>query len=222
MRGVLMAVVMMALVPGAGAQTQSVAARLNACIDKIESDPDEAYEDALAWAQERGPPEARQCVALALIGKKLYQEGAYRLESLANDNDAGGLEQRTMYLAQAGNAWLLASMPDAAVLTLTNALKLAPKDPALFIDRARAQMAMKKWPEARKDLDAAIGFSPGNSEALGMRAKAKLESGELDGAWKDVKAAMALAPKNVEDLVLRGQIREAMRAKGMKDPEGLE
>lgn len=222
MRWLVVAASMVVLAPVATAQSAAMQKRLNACIDKIDDDPDEAYEDALQWAGERGPPEARQCVALALIGKKRYEEGAFRLETLANDKDAGGLDTRALYLAQAGNAWLLAGAPEASIVALTNAMKLTPKDSGLFIDRARAQIVLKNWDEATKDLDSAVRLSPGNSEALGMRAHVRLNVGRLDDAWTDVTAAMRQAPKNVDLLVMRGQIREAMRAKGMKDPEGLE
>jgi tetratricopeptide (TPR) repeat protein len=195
--------------------------RLQKCVERIETDPEGAFEDGSAWVVQTGRPAARHCVALALLALGQEEEAAARLEQLANDKDGGTLEQRALYLTQAGNAWLVAKAPEAAVVTLTNALKLRPQDPDLFIDRARAHITMKKWAEATKDLDAAVRLSPGNAEALGMRAKAKFESGELESAYADVRAALKQKSEDVNVLVLRGQIREAMRAKGMPDPEGL-
>ncbi len=214
----------MLLVAATGAPAvaqQDEAARLEACIARIDQDPENAYEDALAWMGKGARPGARQCTALALIALGEEAEGAARLEQLANDKDAGGLDERGVYLAQAGNAWLLAGAPEAAVVTLTNAMKLRPRDGALRKDRARAYVMQKKWDEAGKDLDAAIELSPGDAEALRLRAQALMETGKLEDAWTDVSAAMKAAPRDVEVLVLRGQVREAMRAKGMKDPEGL-
>ena len=42
-------------------------ARLEACLAKIETDPDDAYEDGLAWLYQGNRPGARQCTAMALI-----------------------------------------------------------------------------------------------------------------------------------------------------------
>jgi len=36
-------------------------ARLEACLAKIETDPDDAYEDGLAWTYQGNRPGARQC-----------------------------------------------------------------------------------------------------------------------------------------------------------------
>ena len=81
-------------------------ARLDACLTRIESDPEEAYEDGLAWLYQGNRPGARQCTALALIALGHPEEGAERLKNLANSTDGGTLEQRAAYLSQAGNAWI--------------------------------------------------------------------------------------------------------------------
>jgi Flp pilus assembly protein TadD len=197
-------------------------ARLQACIAKIDVNADDAYEDAMRWLAVGGRPAARQCAALALIAKGQEEEGAVRLEELANAENAGGLEARTIYLAQAGNAWLLAGAPEAAIVTLTNAIKLSPRDAQLRMDRARAQMTMKKWAEAGGDLDAALELSPGEAEAMHMRAQLLMREGRLKDAWVDIEKARRQAPKDVSIIVTRGEIRQAMRAKDMPDPDGLD
>jgi tetratricopeptide (TPR) repeat protein len=203
-------------------QPQSDAQKLEACLAKIPEDPDAAYEDAIAWLyNSAGDAAAQQCTALALIGLGRVEEGAARLETLANAKEGGTLEQRGVYLAQAGNAWLVAGAPEAAIVTLTNALKLRPQDSDLYIDRARAHLTMKKWKEGGKDLDQAIKLSPGAPDALTLRAKALYEDGRLADAYDDIRAALSMGAKDDMVLLLRGEIREAMRAKGMKDPEGL-
>jgi len=200
------------------AQTQSPQQRLAACIARIDSEPEEAYEDALAWMNIGAPPQARYCAALALIGLKQYAEGAIRLEELANANDSGTLDQRRRYLTQAGNAWLLAAAPDAALVALNNAVKLAPDNAALRKDIGRAHLLMKSWEEAGRAFDQAIELSPGDSEALGLRGRALFEMDRLQDAWADVEASLAADPTNVIALTLRGDVREAMRRKGMPDP----
>ncbi|MBU1287968.1 MAG: tetratricopeptide repeat protein [Alphaproteobacteria bacterium] len=187
------------------------ATRLDACIARIDVDAEEAYEDALAWSFEGNRPGARQCVALALIALGQEDEGAARLEELANASDGGTMEQRALYLTQAGNAWLVAGAPEAAVVTLTNALKIMPNEPNLLVDRASAQILLGKWPEAIKDLDKALEALPGLAAAHQLRAEARLNMNDLEPALADVKAAMAAEPDNIDTLVLRGRIREAIR-----------
>jgi tetratricopeptide (TPR) repeat protein len=190
---------------------QREATRLDACIARIDVDAEEAYEDALAWSFEGNRPGARQCVALALIALGQEAEGAARLEELANATDGGSMEQRALYLTQAGNAWLVAGAPEAAVVTLTNALKIMPDDANLLVDRASAQILLGKWPEAIKDLDKALSASPGLAAAHQLRAEARLNMNDLEPALADVKAAMTAEPDNIDTLVLRGRIREAIR-----------
>lgn len=212
----------------AASASQAEAVRYNACLDAIDKDPEEGYEAALKWLHEGGRPGARQCTALALIAlgdakrdKTLEAQGAARLEELANAKDGGDLDQRAVYLLQAGNAWLLADSPDAAVVTLTNALKLKPKDADAHKDRARAFMVLQKWDEAGTDLDAAVDLSPGDSEAHAMRADVLIEQGRLDDAVKDVKAARKIAPRDASILVVRGRLVEARKVKGLPDDPEL-
>jgi tetratricopeptide (TPR) repeat protein len=219
MRVVPVLVLLLAASPLAAAQ-QNENAKLKACIEKIGTAPKEAYEDGLAWMGVGARPAARQCVALALIALGQEAEGAARLEQLANDKDGGSLEQRAVYLSQSGNAWLLAKMPDAAIVTLTNAMKLRPADGELRKDRARAYVMVGKWAEAGKDLDAAIEFSAGDAEALRLRAYSLLKMGRLDDAWRDIEEALRQSPEDVQTAVLRGDIREAMRKSGLADPAG--
>lgn len=202
----------LAMMQSAGAEfAAQETARLEACVAKIEANPEEAYEDGLAWLYQGNRPGARQCTALALIALDRADEGAARLENLANAPDAGSLEQRTEYLIQAGNAWMQAGAPDAAVVTLTNALKLKPGTTHILIDRASAHMLLGNWEDSIADLDMVLDDTPGIAIAHQMRAEAHLQMNQLPQALSDVEAAMAADPENIDTLVLRGHIREAIR-----------
>jgi tetratricopeptide (TPR) repeat protein len=218
----LVLVACLVLAPAAPAFAQTEQARLEQCIEKIDRDAEGAYQDGLTWLAVGNRPAARQCAALALIALGEEAEGAARLEELANAPDAGSSEMRAVYLAQSGNAWLMAGMPAEAVVTLTNALKLRPGDGELFKDRARAHVTLKQWTEAGDDLDRAIIQSSGDVESFRMRGHVRLKQGRLGEAWQDVEAAMKLAPTDVNVVVLRGDVREAMRREGMEDPAGLD
>ena len=185
--------------------------RLNQCIELVDEDPEAAYEESLRWLGEGAVPPARHCNALAMIGLENYKEGAARLEELANAPDAGGTGDRALYLAQSGNAWLSAGYPDAAITTLTNALKLAPNDGDVHQDRAAAYLMKDEWEKAITDLDTSLEKNPNDIEALRFRARAFLNLDRLDRAEADMSKALLLDNTNIDTLVLRGDIREAKR-----------
>lgn len=185
--------------------------RLDTCLMKSESAPSEAYEDSLAWLSSGNRPKARYCNAVALMAMDRLEEGAARLEALATAPDAIALEDRRRYLAQAGNAWLAANYPDAAIVALTDALKLDADDPRIYKDRAAAYLATDRWAEGVDDLNTALLLSPNDPEALTLRARAHLANDRLREARSDMEEALIYDPENIDILVLRGQIREAIR-----------
>jgi tetratricopeptide (TPR) repeat protein len=186
-------------------------ARLEACVAKIETDPENAYEDGLAWSFEGNRPGARQCTALALIALGNYETGAERLESLATAADGGSMEQRAIYLSQAGQAWIMAGAPEVAVISFSDALDMAPGMVELLLDRASAYILIEEWDNALSDLDLALANSPGFGPAHQLRAEVYLNKKSYDLAMRDVEAAMTADPKNIDTLLVRGRVREAMR-----------
>jgi tetratricopeptide (TPR) repeat protein len=193
-------------------------ARLAACIAEIETDPEAAYETALTWTYQGNRPAARYCYALTLLANDRPDDGALKLEQLANARDGGTLEERAIYLSQAGHGWLQAGAPDAAIVAFSNALKLDKDDAALLTDRAGAYVLAEQSDTAMSDLDAALKALPGFGPAHQMRAQLNLDAGKLDAALADVKAAMAADPENIDTLVLRGAVREAIRVKTSATP----
>ncbi|MEO9969041.1 MAG: tetratricopeptide repeat protein [Hyphomonadaceae bacterium] len=202
----------------AQAERIAEARRLDACIAKLDTDPEQAYEDGLTWVNEGGRPYARQCTALALVELGQAAEGAVRLEDLANAANGGSLAQRIIYLTQSGNAWLLAGAPEAALVTLGNAIKLSPTDPSLKADRAAAYMALGDWRSAANDLDEAQLNQPRDVGVLRMRAETRLNLNDLSGAERDVNAAMEIDDTNITTLLLRGRVREAQRLASVEAP----
>jgi tetratricopeptide (TPR) repeat protein len=192
--------------------------RLKTCLDKIDVDADAGLEEGQKWVALGGRAPARQCVAMALIAKGQPEEGAARLEQLANDKDGGDLNQRALYLTLAGNAWLMAKAPDAAVLTLTNALKLKPNDAGVLRDRARAQMILQKPVEASADIEASLKAAPGNPDTLTLRALLRKSQKQYDAALGDIDRALERAPQDTRLLTLRGDIVEAKR-RGAEAPK---
>ena len=200
------------MMQSAGAElAKAEEARLQACVAKIETDPENAYEDGLAWSYEGNRPGARQCTALALIALGNYETGAERLESLATSTDGGSMEQRAIYLSQAGQAWIMAGAPEVAVVSFTDALTMAPGKMDLLLDRASAYILIEEWDKALSDLDLALANSPGFGPAHQLRAEVYINKKSYDLAMRDVEAAMAADPKNIDTLLVRGRVREATR-----------
>lgn len=211
----LLAVLLSGLLPISQSASEDIARaemdRLQACIEKTETAPEEAFEDSLAWLSNGNRPKARYCNALSLLALDRLDEGAARLEALATAPDAIELQDRIIYLAQAGNAWLAGNYPDAAIVALSEALKLEQDDPDIYKDRAAAYLAIERWIEGVDDLNAALQLNPSDAEALSLRARAHLATENLPAARADMEEALALDPENIDILVLRGDIREAIR-----------
>lgn len=208
-----------ALAAGASLLLQSAAAelaaaeraRFNACLQTIETDPEAAYEDALDWLSQGARPLARQCAALALIELGEVEEGALRLEALANAPDGGTIADRAVYLAQAGNAWLADGYAKEAATAFSNAIKLSPDDPNLRKDRAAAYLLLDQPTEALSDLDSALELGRFDPETLLLRGQALLALERYDEAMAAVVDALDVDPDNIDVLLLRGRVREAIR-----------
>ncbi len=209
-RSVPLFVITAALLAGhAHSQDLDSAARYRDCLAQIERNADVAYDAALDWQSRGGGAAAKHCAALALVELELYGEAAVRLGALADEPDAGGPEARAAILGQAGNAWLLAGGPQNAVTAFDAALGLAPGDPALLIDRARAQAAQENYAAAESDLSQAIAADPANAAAFVLRASARREQGLLEQALADIERALRLVPDAPNALAERAAIRLA-------------
>ena len=175
-----------------------------ACIAVIDVNPSDAFERALEWRSQGGGTQADHCAAQALIALDEPGEAASRLDTLARRSDAGTLVERAALLAEAGNAWLLAAQPANAEVALSAALKLSPRDPELWTDRARARAAQMNWADAEQDLTNALTFNSTKPEMFVLRATARAAQGNKVGHRFDIEAALLLDPTYPEALVERG------------------
>jgi len=181
-----------------------------ACVAVIDTNPADAFERALAWRTQGGGAQADHCAALALIALDEPGEAASRLDTLARRSDAGTLMERAALLAEAGNAWLLAAQPANAEVALSAALKLSPRDPELWTDRARARAAQMNWADAEKDLTNALTFDATKPQTFVLRAVARSAQGNKVGHRFDVEAALILDSTYPEALVERGTLKLEM------------
>lgn len=181
--------------------------RYDACLTKAAKTPEPAYEDAMSWKAEGGGAPAEHCAALALIGMKKFNDAGDLLDKIGTKPSTGDASMRGEILAQAGNAWLLAGRPMAAVQSLNASLTLFPNDPDTLTDRARANALLGQWTAAEQDLSAALIAQPSNPEILVLRASARRAQGNWPGAEGDATKAILLDSNSVEALVELGLIR---------------
>lgn len=184
---------------------------LEACLALSEQDAEAAYEQARTWARLTSRWEAYVCAAVADIGRGRIEIGARQLERLAGATDASPAADRVGLYAQAGNAWLLARAPVEARRAFTAALQIAPSDPDLRIDRARALALEGDYRAAEEDLSAALDVRADDALALRLRSEARLRQGAYLLAVRDAEAALALAPQDVDNALALGRAREAER-----------
>jgi len=193
----------------AQADRQSGSPDYEACLKLVDTVPEDAFERALQWQGHGGGFAARHCAALALVALRQYAEAADRLEHLAEDMARAQDKTGIAVLGQAGNAWMMAGLLERAKFVFDAALKLAPGDVDLLIDRARAKGENGEFQSAVTDLDAALKRAPHRDDALVYRAAAQRKLNRAAAAANDLATVLARQPDHVEALLERGAIRRA-------------
>jgi len=183
--------------------------RYDECIAAMQSDPEQAFEEALIWRDQGGGGPAEHCVAMALLALGHAGEAAVRLDALARENRGGTQEQRSDLLVQAGDAWLLARRADLAEATFSAALMLTPREAEAWAARARARAMAGEWETAEADLDAAITFDNTEPEFYLLRSAARNAAGKDLLAANDIEAALEIDPNFPDALAERGLMRFA-------------
>jgi len=180
-----------------------------ACLDAVDADPDDGWEKAYAWREAGGGLPADHCAAEALLALGYYVDAAVRFGALARNERSGTAGQRAALFASSGNAFLLADQAFAAAEEISEALKLSPRDPNLWKDRARARAGLHDWPGAEADLTAALQFEQNDPELYVLRASALTAQGRAGEARVNLDAALELDPSYPSALVDRGAMRLA-------------
>jgi tetratricopeptide (TPR) repeat protein len=175
------------------------------CMAEARSNPKDGFDHATHWLGLGGGDAARHCQGAALIGMGQHEEGARRIEALAQDMRAESVF-RAELLAQAAQGWMLAGKPDKAEATLNAAIKLAPEDVELYIDRAQALAQRGDLEGAVADLNLVLKRDPLKSDAYVFRASAYRQLGKTDLASADLVTALQINPLHVEAFLERGML----------------
>jgi tetratricopeptide (TPR) repeat protein len=177
-----------------------------ACVAKIAVKADDALEDALYWRDHGGGLPAQHCAALAMLALNQPAQAALALDQIAHDPEAGAVASRADLLDQSGNAWLLAHQGANADAAFSAALRLTPRDPDVWTDRARARAMIRNWAGAESDLTAALTFVR-TPQIYVLRAAARHALNRMKDARADIDWALALDPRDADALVERGSMK---------------
>ena len=86
---------------------------------------------------------------------------------------------------------------EEAIADCSEAIRLDPRDPALYLERAEARSAVGRFEEALADYDRAIRLDPDHAGAYLGRCRAKSELGRHEEAVEDYDHAVRLDPDSV-------------------------
>ncbi len=195
----------------AGADEEADARAYRNCVILAGENPAAAFEQASTWVSRGGGHPAEHCAAVALIQLGHFQEAGRRLEELAQTMTTKELNLRIEALAQAAQAWLLAGNHERAFAAQTTALKLAPDNLELLIDRSIVLASAKNYRAALLDLDRAYELAPQRPDVLVYRATVHRFLNSDSDALRDIQAAIQLDPNMPEAYLERGIL---MRLRG--------
>ena len=177
------------------------------CITLARRNPTAALDATGAWQDHGGGDAAVDCLILALIGLKKFDDAAERLERRAADGTSHPVMIRLQMLAQSGRLWLIAGDARRAHAAQTRALELSPQAVPVLIDRSISSQLMARYWDALDDLYLALDLDPQNVEAMIFRADTYRKLGTLDLARDDLERALATQPTHPDGLLERGEIR---------------
>lgn len=177
-----------------------------ACVQLSRQTPADGFEAAITWRDEGGGAAAQHCTAMALVNLGQFADAALRLESLADEMKDFGAAERAAVLGQAGRAWQRAGDRGRARAAASAAIRLAPDNADLYVDRGEMLAADGLLWEAVDDFNAALDRAPDHLDALIFRGAAYrlLETPEL--ARVDLEAALARDTDNPDALVELGAV----------------
>ena len=196
----------LALAAALPVQAESVDAarqRYQACMAKVDTRPEAAFDDATEWEGLGGGHPARHCALAALMAIGHYAEAAQGLERLADVVHADA-PFKSQLLIQSARAWIAAGVPNRAAAAAETALSLNPDAPGARLIRAQALALQGAYREAADNLDQVLHDAPGDVEALVLRGAAYRQLDVLDRAQADLDRALSLAPGHPGGLLERG------------------
>lgn len=188
-----------------------VAAKLQACLDAATSDPAAGIKFAQDWALDGGSFSAGQCLGFANARSESWPQAVKAFDEAAlSAQKAGAPMDAARLWAQAGNAALAGGDAQKALGFLDAALGAGLPDTLakgeIYLDRARAQVALGQATKARPDIDAALKLAADDPLAWLLSATLARRMDDLKRARHDIDEAKRRSPDDASVALEDGNI----------------
>lgn len=184
--------------------------KFDACIDLAVDNPEAGATQADAWRIGGGGYLARQCLGFAYAQQERWLPALTAFEQAANEADVAGDPASAQLWAQAGNAALAGGDPARAQRLFDAALARGLPDGMekgeVYLDRARALVAMGKPADARPDIDRALTQVPQDPLAWLLSATLARRMDNLPLAQAHIAKAVELASDDASVALEEGNI----------------
>lgn len=190
--------------------------RYDACVALVDTAPDRALVEAVAWRVAGGGVPARACEALSYVAQRRFDVAADAFAAAAREAERTRGAQAATLWVQAGNAALAGGRAQPAVAAFDTALArgtLAGTELGeAHLDRARARLALGQAASARADLDEALRLAPADPLGWLLSARTAREGGDLPRAQADIAQALQRSPDDATVALEAGDIAAAAGA----------
>lgn len=180
------------------------------CMDAALDDPEAGVKHAEAWRLASGGYLARQCLGFAYAQQERWSPALVAFEQAADEADIAGDPASAQLWAQAGNAALAGGNAAKALNLFDAALARGLTDGfekgEVYLDRARAHVALNQLSEARPDIDKALDQVPKDPLAWLLSATLARRMDNLSLAQAHIARAVALAKDDAPVALEEGNI----------------
>ena len=184
--------------------------KFDACIDLAVDNPQAGATQAETWRIGGGGYLARQCLGFAYAQQERWLPALTAFEQAANEADIAGDPASAQLWAQAGNAALAGGEAARAQRLFDAALARGLPDGMekgeVYLDRARALVAMGKIADARPDIDKALAQVPQDPLAWLLSATLARRMDNLPLAQAHIAKSVELASDDASVALEEGNI----------------
>lgn len=184
--------------------------KFDACLDVAIDDPEAGIKAAEAWRLADGGYLARQCLGFAYAQQERWLPAMTAFQQAADEADVARDPASAQLWAQAGNAALAGGEPAMAQswfdAALARGLPEGMEKGEVYLDRARALVAMGKLPQARTDIDRALAQVPEDPLAWLLSATLARRMDSLPLAQAHIAKAVSLASDDASVALEEGNI----------------
>ncbi|MDF0542632.1 hypothetical protein PX699_09785 [Sphingobium sp. H39-3-25] len=187
-----------------------VAAKLQACVDAAQLDPEKGVAFANAWRIDGGSYHARECMGFAYARAERWSPAMVAFSQAAEEAERTDGRGSARLWAQAGNAALAggdaAKARDLFDAAFARGLPDGLEKGEAYLDRARALVALGDTAKARSDLDQAIVHAAPDPLVWLLSATLARRTGELQLARAHIAQAVKLSPDDASVALEEGNI----------------